>query len=119
MRRSGVLALWPDRDPQIRKVIDIGDWDMDASANISIAHGLTLSKIRGALAAVRDDADTMLFSLAVINSSTTGLMSAGFNTAGIDATNVNLSRFTGGFFDATTYNATLYNRGFLLILHTP
>ena len=90
------------------KIIDIGDWDMDATASVAVAHGLTLAKIRGINVLVRNDADDTYYQLdrrdqvdALINS--------------IDATNVNLTRLASGLYDATTFDATTFNRGWIIV----
>ena len=46
------------------KIIEIGDWNMDSTNSIGVAHGLTLSKIRGIESAIiRDDGDTSYFNI--------------------------------------------------------
>lgn len=100
------------------KEVDIGDWDMDATGTVTVAHGLTMSKIIAVLGYVRDDADTARDPFGTAGIGGTGAMGVNVNTA-IDATNVGLYRLVGSKFDAVAYNATSYNRGHILILHTP
>ena len=42
-------------DGLLTEVIDIGDWDMDTTSSIPVAHGLTQSKIRTVTATIRSD----------------------------------------------------------------
>lgn len=96
-----------------KKIIEIGDWDMDANQQKAVAHGLTLSKIRTVSTMIRDDAGTNQLPLnggaGVGNENNAG------NVDSIDATNVNLYRVVGSLFDSTNYNATGYNRGWVTI----
>ncbi len=89
------------------KVVDIGDWDMDADTNKSVAHGLTLADVREVRALIRNDADTTYYPLLGNEPGVAG------RVASINATNVNLSRVAGGAYDSTNFNATSYNRGFV------
>jgi hypothetical protein len=95
--------------------INIGDWNMDTTSSITVAHGIgDYTKIIGVFAVIRNDADTNLVSLQKYNP-TTGVSGGGFEE--IDATNITLSRVASGFFDSSSYNSTSYNRGFLTIIY--
>ena len=98
------------------KVVDIGDWDMDATSGVAVAHGLTVTKIRAASAIIRNDANTEYRMVAESTSSFAGFR-AGLQT--FDATTITIVREAAGLYDGTDFNATSYNRGFLLIWHTP
>jgi hypothetical protein len=97
--------------------INLGDWNMDSTASISVPHGLGADwkKIRSVTVIVRNDADTDYYPLVRIG--TAG--SADGGVTGWDSTNVNMQRVasgSGGFFDGNTdFNATGYNRGYMLI----
>jgi hypothetical protein len=96
--------------PIRRKIIEIGDWNMDATDFVQFAHGLILSKIRTIEALIRADGDTlrlMLF-LAHIDGSLGGVATA-------DATNIMLGRATGGYFDDVQFDAVAFNRGWVTI----
>ncbi|MCK5605893.1 hypothetical protein KAR91_28610 [Candidatus Pacearchaeota archaeon] len=97
------------------KIIDIGDWDMDATANVNIAHGLTYANIRSVQTIVRDDADLIKSVL------TSGLIDTAAEVQGysdqITPTNVKLNRKTGGFYDNVSYDSTSYNRGWITITY--
>lgn len=93
-------------------VIQIGDWDMDATAGITVAHGLTLSKIRHISAIVYADAGGAIYDFNGFNGETNSLYA--------DATNVALDRATTpGYFDNTGFNQTSFNRGWITIQHIP
>ena len=92
------------------KVIEIGIWDMDATAQVSVAHGLTVSDIRSITAVIILDASANRYDINVDDSTGTG-------TAGISLTptNVVLDRKSGGFFDNTSFDSTAASRGQLVI----
>lgn len=96
-----------------RKVINIGDWNMDTTAVLTVAHGLTLANIRRITACIRDDANTSVAELAFA-SQNASLTNIGGGCAA-DATNINLYRMTSGVYDSTNYDSTSYNRGWIFI----
>ncbi len=98
------------------KVVQIGDWDMDANATTTVAHGIAdFKKIRSIAAMIRDDADNLYSNLMIVNFLTAA--NTGGNVGSPDATNITLARITGGFFDGTDYNSTGFNRGWLTITY--
>lgn len=99
------------------KIIDIGDWDMDATTNIDIPHGLTLANIRSASALVRHDLDTAYYALTPGN--ITGPTEVDGFMGLIDSTNIKLVRRAGGIFDNTGFDSTSYNRGWITITYIP
>jgi len=94
-----------------QKVVEIGDWDMDATAYVNVPHGLTLSKIRGARVVVRDDESSSLHG---VSTNYTGFPDLDGFWQYIDSTNIRIYRETGGNFDTTSYNATSFNRGWVI-----
>ena len=93
------------------KYIDIGDWDMDASDSVAVAHGLTLGNIREVSFMIRNDDGTAQYqSNGYISSNQLGISS-------VDSTNINLSRTNGGDFDSATFDSTSYNRGWIKIVY--
>jgi hypothetical protein len=87
------------------KIVDIDDWNMDSTASVSVAHGLTLSTIRSVNVFVRaDDAST-----------TIDIAQDGYFT--VDGTNVNIYRTASGIFDNSSYDSTSYNRGWISIIY--
>ena len=93
-------------------IIDIGDWDMDADSSVSVAHNLTLSKIRKVSATIRSD--NGLVSADLTYKSAGGTVTYGVS---FDTVNVNLNRELGGLFDSVAYDSTTYNRGWIKIEH--
>jgi hypothetical protein len=93
-----------------RKILTIGDWDMDATLSVNVAHGLTFTKIREVTVLIIDDASSKISPL---NTSQPAGEVAGFWF--LDSTNVSIYRFAGGSFDSTLYNATSFNRGWVTI----
>lgn len=102
--RSDLDLIVPDPQNCIHeKVISIGNWDMDATPSVNVAHGLTLSKIKRVSASIiRDD-----------SALTTELLSAG--SISWDATNIILGRTAAGLFDSTDYNTASFNRGYVIV----
>ena len=97
-----------------RKVIEIGDWNMDTDATKSVAHGLTLSKIVGVSAIIRNDAGSIHYPLLVGRDVAAANIGAG-NVSYVGAATVALYRATGGTFDASTFDSTSYNRGWVIV----
>jgi hypothetical protein len=97
----------------IQKTFEIGDWNMDSTASIGVAHGLTLANIRAISALLRDDANTTYYAMPWMNVAPGASSSA--DGISVGATNVNLDRTTGGFFDNTNFDATTFNRGWITV----
>jgi hypothetical protein len=93
-----------------KKIIEIGDWNMQTSESVFIAHHLDADKIRFVRTAIRNDANSAKYPL---NFSSGGTL-AGVDGAW-DATTVRLTRVSGGFFDSTDFNSNSYNRGWITI----
>jgi hypothetical protein len=93
----------------LTKVVNIGDWDMDATASVNVAHGITSTKIRSVEVWIREDTGNVMTPLTY---NTAGTPSGYFT---YDGTNVILNRVAAGVFDSTSYNATSFNRGFITI----
>jgi len=102
----------------LKKIVkDIGDWDMDGTASVNVAHGLSASfiNIRSAIAMIRDDSSVSNKPLnAPAGAADTTPQGAVGN---IDSTNVNLVRLTGGDFDSVSYDSTSFNRGWVVITY--
>ncbi len=94
------------------KVIEIGDWNMDTTDFVNVAHGLTGTSIRAILSVfIRRDDDGTNSDFGSYDASESKNISA------IIGVNVFLSRLSGGTFDAATYNATSFNRGWITLLY--
>ena len=109
------------------KVVDIGDWNMDSTEMVSIAHGLTATDIRIVQAYIRADSGVG------IDQGSTGFSSSFFSLdimhvasgapagtiLGYNSTNVGLFRYPSRLFDSTNFDATSYNRGWIVIWYVP
>jgi hypothetical protein len=87
------------------KELDIGDWNMDTTANLNVAHGLggDWQKIRNICIVIRNDANTTHYDL----------MDSGVQYW--DSTNITMERNAAGTFDNANFDSTSYNRGFIYI----
>lgn len=94
---------------------NIGDWDMDADASVSIAHGLAdFEKIRKISVLIRNDAGTELVEFS------DGQGTPGSNGSGnvkANATNIVLTRGNSTLFDDAAFDDTPFNRGWIVIEH--
>jgi len=106
-------GLWhvmnrPTRDKGLltnKKILDIGNWDMDVNPTISVAHLLTQSKIRQVSFYIRDDVNTIHYS-----SDQPEIWST------VTAANIVCNRLGGGIFDVTGFSTPpSSNRGYIVI----
>jgi len=66
---DGSAWQYPIADGGIHlKKIDIGDWNMDSTSSITVAHGLTFNKIIGLYVHIRNDAHSGVFPLNFLSS---------------------------------------------------
>jgi hypothetical protein len=99
------------------KVIDIGDWDMDATGSINVAHGLgaSFSNIRSVSVMIRNDSGSQIYPFnAGVNLTDTTPQGT---IAQISNPNINLARLGTGIFNSTDFDATSYNRGWITITY--
>ncbi len=97
------------------KIYNIGDWNMDSSNTVNVAHGLSTvyKNIKSITVTIRDDNDTNYYTIPNFIQAT-GIISAGI--VSYDSTNIVIGRTTSGFFDSTTFDSTSYNRGWVTII---
>lgn len=98
------------------KVVDIGDWDMNATTGVNVAHGLTQANIRDVSVMIRSDDDSGLYNLLSSGSAADSTPEGSVST--ITATNVVIWRLTGGAFDNASFDSTSFNRGWVTIWYT-
>jgi hypothetical protein len=91
------------------KTLEIGDWNMDVTANVSVLHGLTLANIRTVEGVIRND--TAVGTYVIGGSDTTNHSWV----AVMDGTSVYLTRLAGGGFDNGDFDSVGYNRGWITI----
>ena len=103
------------------KVIDIGNWDMNATApgdgslTKAVAHGLTLANIRACSVLLRNDANDSYYDFHYVDAIAGGDVTASAMFS-IGATNVDLTAIAEGEFDSVDFNtASSYNRGWITI----
>ena len=83
------------------KVIPIGSWNMDITSAVNVAHGLTLSDIRGIEVIIRSDSGQLW------NSPYEGLTNTKNGAFfGADTTNVIITRNGSQVFDSTSFDLT-------------
>lgn len=108
-------AIATSLDGLITKVINIGDWDMDNTVTLSIAHGLTLANIRQVEVYVRKDSDAGLYPGAVYRLDYYAIINSGYWLT--NGTDVLMFRSDTGTFNSADFNQTSYNRGWIIIKH--
>lgn len=94
------------------KIIEIGDWNMDSTGDVSVAHGLTFGNIRSIQVLIRNDANQQMYPIDFNFLSTAD---AGYYF--VNDTNISLTRTPGGTFDSTSFDSTSYNRGWVTITY--
>jgi hypothetical protein len=90
------------------KSLNIGAWNMDTTAAVNVAHGLTFYKIHHVFASIANDDNSLVADLTRLEN-TTGAAADSAQGVSWDATNIVLARRTGDFFDAATYNLVSQN----------
>jgi len=103
---TGVVLSTDASQPKV-KILDIGDWDMDATLSVNITHGVSpASNIRSVSVSVRSDTG-----LAVHYD----LLEGGEWFWAEGNAYITLQRDAAGIFDNNSYDETSYNRGFVTI----
>jgi hypothetical protein len=100
------------------KVVEIGVWNMDTTASVSISHGIApQSSIRGIFVMIRDDADSFTPIPLTPGFITTAAEVEGFFYCD-GSGHVVLNRKTGGTFDSANYDSGAgFNRGWITITY--
>lgn len=93
-------------------IYEIGDWDMVATASVSITISVDRTKIRHISVLVRGDTAAIDISPLDKASSATGICAGTYNLTGV-LNNAFLARVAGGAFDNINYDSTSYNRGWI------
>lgn len=102
-------------DVILPKIVDIGDWNMDTTATLNVAHGVaSKDDILYVNGWIRDNINDHHYRIPTIYSPNS------YDRVQVDAsqwddTYVYLSRYTGGYFDDPFFSLTPYNRGQLFI----
>lgn len=102
-------------------VIEIGDWNMDSTSQVSFPHGVTdgATKIKTIEAIIRQDSDSTAFATCKIEQQMTSvgfpITQAPHGGVSFDDTDIFLTRVAGVAYDSNNYNETAYNRGWVTI----
>lgn len=99
-----------------KKVIPIGDWNMDSTTTVNVYHGLTLAefkKIRGIDVIIRADNDA---DYRPINMADANGLGGSIQLIGPDYVNI-LRNASPASFDSTNYDSTGFNRGWVTITY--
>lgn len=97
------------------KVVNIGDWNMDTTVSVNVAHGLSdYKKIRSISVVVRNDTDTTYNTMNYMAAAGTNPQ---LGVSGISTTDITLIRATGSDFDNAAYDSTSYNRGWVTVTY--
>jgi hypothetical protein len=95
------------------KYIDIGAWNMDSTAFLAVAHGISdHNTILSVIVTIYNDAANTSYNLTGLSEGS-GAMS-GF-ISGWDATNITLGRLTSGNFDNSNFDSAFINRGVITV----
>jgi len=94
-------------------IVNIGAWDMTATAQISKAHGLSILDITSYEASIYADGNSALFQLAIANSS--GADGAVTGQVQVEGANVLVRRNETGFFNSAFFNDPNIDRGWITI----
>lgn len=116
---SQLINLFTGGPVMQMKVIEIGDWDMNADGVINVAHGFTgddWKKIRSINVVIRNDADDTYYqSPGAVDG--TGL-SAEMGVDTLKTTNIRVGREVSSIFDAVGFETPPGgNRGWVTIWH--
>ena len=91
-----------------RRLVELGDWNMDTTGTLSIAHGLDITKVRSVSGVLRNDDGTLLLPLGL------GNLAGPAWVENLNATHLTLMRAAGGVCDSANYDSTGYNRGWVI-----
>ena len=110
---DGTIGIWDGLGFLAKKVVEIGDWDMDTNAAINVAHGLgdKWAKIRSIQVIIREDEDTTYLPLNSVNEGDD--LNGGIT--GFNNVHINLRRIAEETFDNAYFNLTPFNRGWVTI----
>lgn len=97
----------------IKKVIEIGAWDMDANSAINISHGVDFTKIKSISVIIISDSGLSYFPIRK-GDMISGLIDGNF---WFDSTFITLQRRSGGSFNSAGYDDSVMNRGYITITY--
>lgn len=101
-----------------KKVINIGDWNMNTTDIKVVSHSLGASwnKVVSIQVMILNDSGNIIYPLNTLNSN--GDFSGGVNSMDSTTISLNLNKSIPCQFDSAEFNATSYNRGYITIEYT-
>jgi hypothetical protein len=93
-----------------KKIINIGDWNMDTTSQVNVSHGLSVSKIISINVTIISDNGVLY----PVSCSVDGSYYSYPIGIAVGASAL-LQRTTGSYFDSPLFDSTSFNRGFIII----
>lgn len=101
-----------------KKIVNIGNWNMDSTDFVNVAHGISdFTKIRGIEAYIIDDGGINIYPLNMAYTTVTPVTAVQGTIGSITTTTVSLFRLSGGAFDDANFDNGSYNRGWIHITY--
>ena len=98
------------------KLIEIVNWNMNSTAMVNIAHGLSFQDIVDVTGVIIDDNITLKSIIGAYNGTGPDTAELAFNS--VTSSVVNVERLNGGYFDSTDYDSVGgFVRGYILITY--
>jgi len=111
-----LFGKWSSSDLILDRELSIGDWDMDATASVTVDYKNTndvfsFKRIIAVSVLIINDDEDITYDVSLID--------GGFTSIAINATNITLTRKGSGFFDSADFDSTsITTRGFVTIRYT-
>lgn len=96
------------------KVVEIGDWNMQADATKDVDIGMPHTKVRSLSVLIKSDANGYLAPINIPDQ--TSQLPAG-SVGNVFGTEITLRRFAGERFDNSIFSSTSYNRGYIYVTY--
>jgi hypothetical protein len=101
----------------LRKVVEIGDWNMDTTVSVTVTSSISGVKIRRVSVVIRSDGAASYLAPSWDDSGTLQLWIKDANMSVLGG--VIICRLTGGDFDNSSFDSTSYNRGWVTFEYEP
>lgn len=102
--------LWIEYGQNVKftiNILNIGPWNMNSTASISLLHNLQFDKIMSVMGIVQNDAQTQKFQF-----------DNTYLTLEVTPTSINMTRATNSRYKSASYSNSLINRGYLTIFYS-
>lgn len=97
-----------------RKIVEIGDWNMDSSVQTTVDSAIAYASIRNVSVIIRPDSGSGTVMSAIWGYNVAGTIQGDWRIEE-NSSNIILTRVTSGRFDGANFNATSFNRGWISI----